>query len=74
MKKTMKKLSLDRTTVRTLAGALTGALAGAVGGMGPVRDLDSNWYACPSDVGCGGSHAATCGDASRCNPTDCRCR
>lgn len=58
-KKPNKKLFLDATTVRVLQTSL----GQVVGGMGPQ---DSRFWACHSDEGCGGSHAATCGDGSRC--------
>ena len=53
MKKTMKKLSLDRVTVRTL----NESLAQAAGGMPPRTVSD------PPDCV---SHAATCGRATVC--------
>ena len=56
MKKISKKLKLDRSTVLTLQrGVVTG-------GRGP----DSAWYACPTDEGCGESHAASCGNGTWC--------
>jgi hypothetical protein len=58
-KKLNKKLFLDATTLRVLRVGLDRV----VGGMGPQ---DSQFWACHSDEGCGGSHAATCGDGSRC--------
>lgn len=60
MKKLNKKLFLDATTLRVLRAS---SLGHVVGGMGPQ---DSRFWACHTDEGCGGSHAATCGDGSRC--------
>ena len=58
MKPLKKKLSLNATTVRTLQASLRDV----VGGMGP----NTAFVACHSQENCGESHAATCGNGSRC--------
>ena len=58
MKKPNKKLSLNATTVRLLQASLREV----VGGMGP----NTAFVACRSQEKCDESHAATCGDGSRC--------
>jgi hypothetical protein len=58
MKKLNKKLSLNATTVRVLRASLRDV----GGGMGP----NTAFVACHSQEKCDESHAATCGNGSRC--------
>jgi diaminopimelate epimerase len=58
MKKLNKKLSLNATTVRLLHASLREV----VGRMGP----NTAFVACHSQEKCDESHAATCGNGSRC--------